>query len=91
MKREEFEAIKQRALTVVLGPSQANAVLICEKGNRPIHPDELGPEESAQFKRYAEALGLALRDRIALLKMIEDFELDGYFEEPQPEQPHAEG
>lgn len=45
-----------------------------ERGRRdgqPIHPEELGPEDAAAFVAHAEAVALAIKDRLALLEWIE--------------------
>lgn len=79
MNANDFNAIKERDAAMVNPPSAARAVIICERNGHPIHPDDLGPESAALFKRYCEALGLAVKDRMDLLKMIEDFDTEEYF------------
>jgi hypothetical protein len=84
MTREEYDAIRARAATTVAGPESAQVVLICVRGNVPVHPDELGPADAALFKARAEATATAARDRKALLEWIErDFTLPWSAPEPK--------
>lgn len=79
MTRDEFERIKANAAEAQRGPSRADIVMVCvRKGTSSIiHPDELGPQNAALFKRRCEAIAEANRDRKALLDFIEEgFEIE---------------
>jgi hypothetical protein len=74
MTRDEYEAIKARAVAGLTGSvGSARIVVTCVDifGNA-IHPDVLGEAQAAEFKARAEAFALAARDRAALVKFIED-------------------
>jgi hypothetical protein len=74
MTRAKYEAIKARAaagLTGSIGSARITLICVDVFGN-PINPDDLGAEAAAEFKARAEAFALAARDRMALVKFIED-------------------
>jgi hypothetical protein len=76
MNRVELEAIKARIANMKNGPKSAQMVIVCARAGVPIHPDELGADDSLAFQQRVEATASAIADRAALLAWIEaDFEM----------------
>lgn len=83
MTKSEFDAIKARMLSCLQAPEGASMVMICMRDGQPIHPDELGAENAARFKRCCEATAKAVADRRALVEwIVSEFDVEWFDKEP---------